>query len=165
MTLDYKTFGARLQTASEILVNLKLGMDFKMYPLSMHFEKWGWDYHESNISFKFDESCVRLSWLQIFKSKYLHFHFDFGEGQSIKISSKYQNQFFNSKCQNIGCIDPDFCADFAIFLHFSRSTRIYSRKCVKMSKTCKNPLHQISENFRKCLKNGHILIFWLYFIL
>ena len=36
-----------------------------------------------------------LHWLQIFKSKYLHFHFDFAEGQSIKISQKYQNPFFN----------------------------------------------------------------------
>ena len=51
--------------------------------------------------------------------------------QSIKIRRRAL------KYQNIGCIDADFCADFAIFLHFSRSTRIYWRKCVKMSKNAK----------------------------
>ena len=84
--------------------------------------------------------------------RYLHFHFDFAEGQSIKISPKYQNPFFNSKYQNIGCIDAEFCADFAIFLHFSRSTRIYWRKCVKMSKNAKilrTKFRKFSENQQK----------------
>ena len=85
----------------------------------------------------------------------------------INISPKYQNPFFNSNYQNIGCIDAEFCADFAIFLHFSRSTRIYWRKYVKMLKNAKilRSSHQISEIFRKSAKNGHILILWLYSIL
>ena len=87
--------------------------------------------------------------------------------QRAKVS-KYHQIFkirFSTQNINIGCIDAEFCADFAIFLHFSRSTRIYWRKCVKMLKKCKNPSHQISEIFRKSAKNGHVLIFWLYIII
>ena len=104
-----------------------------------------------------DPAC--WSWLQILEYKYLYFHFGLAEAQSIKISSKYQNPFFNSKYQNIGCIDADFCADFAIFLHFSRSTRIYWRKCVKMSKNAKI----LRTKFRKFSENQQkTVIFWYF---
>ena len=90
------------------------------------------------------------TWVQILKYKILHFHFDFRRGP---------------KYQNIGCIDADFCADFAIFLHFSRSTRIYCRKRVKISKNAKI-LRTKFGNFQKMSKKkGHILILWLYFVL
>ena len=46
--------------------------------------------------------------------KYLYFQFDFANGQSIKISQKYQN---------IGWIDADFNERGVIFQHFSSSTR------------------------------------------
>ena len=54
-------------------------------------------------------------WVQTFKYKYLYFHFGFAEGQSIKISSKYQNIKLLSKYQNIGCIEADFWHRGAIF--------------------------------------------------
>ena len=34
-----------------------------------------------------------VPWVPISSSKYLHFHFEFGEGQNTKIPSKYQNPF------------------------------------------------------------------------
>ena len=75
------------------------------------------------------------------------------------MSRKYQNPFFNSKYQNIGCIDADFCADFAIFLHFSRSTRIYWRKCFKMSKNAKI----LRTKFRKFSEHQQkTVIFWYF---
>jgi hypothetical protein len=66
------------------------------------------------------------------------FHFDFAEGQIIKISPNYQNPIGASNYQNIGCIDADFCDQGAIFQHFSKSTRIFCRKRVKISEIIKN---------------------------
>ena len=68
------------------------------------------------------------------------------------------------KYQNIGCIDADFCADFAIFLHFSRSTRIICRKRVKMpenARILRTNFRKIIQIFRKWAKSGCILILWL----
>ena len=75
--------------------------------------------------------------------------------QSIKIRRRAL------KYQNIGCIDADFCADFAIFLHFSRSTRIICRKRIKLPENARI----LRTNFLKISENKHILILWLYSIL
>ena len=75
--------------------------------------------------------------------------------QSIKIRRRAL------KYQNIGCIDAAFCADFAIFLHFSRSTRIICRKRVKLPENARI----LRTNFRKFSENKHILILWLFSIL
>ena len=75
--------------------------------------------------------------------------------QSIKIRRRAL------KYQNIGCIDADFCADFAIFLHFSRSARMICRKRVKLPENARI----LRTNFLKIAENKHILILWLYSIL
>ena len=65
-----------------------------------------------------------------FSSKNMcNFHFDFAEGQSIKISSKYQN---------ISCIDADFYDQGAIVQHFSGF-------CWDLTR-----IRRIPANFRKC---------------
>ena len=91
----------------------------------------------SGCRFSSKTSCIFTLILQSAKVPKYH--------QSIKIRRRAL------KYQNIGCIDADFCADFAIFLHFSRSTRIYCRKRVKMSKNAKI-LRTKFGNFQKMSK-------------
>ena len=63
-----------------------------------------------------------VRWLQIVKYKYVYFHFDFAEGQSPKMSLKYQN---------IGCIDVDFC-DHGAF-EFRQIPAKFCQQLVKFS--------------------------------
>ena len=71
-----------------------------------------------------------VHWLQLVKYRYSYFHLDFVEGQSIKISSKYQH---------LGSIDPDSCDQGAICQH---------------SECCRNSANygQITPEFRCCAK-------------
>ena len=83
----------------------------------------GFNVGSTGCRFSRKTSCILILILQSAKVPKYH--------QSIKIRRRAL------KHQNIGCIDADFCADFAFFLHFSRSTRICCRKRVKFSKSAK----------------------------
>ena len=76
--------------------------------------------------------------------------------QSAKVPKYHQSIKLRRralKYRKIGCIDADFCADFAIFLHFSRSTRIICRKRVKLPENARI----LRTNFLKISENRHIL--------
>ena len=90
-----------------------------------------------------------------------------------KTSWKYQNPPESLKYQNIGCIGSDFCADFAIFQHFSRSTWIICRKRAKISENAKiirTKFRKFSENeqnpgYFDILAVFYTLIRWMIFVL
>jgi hypothetical protein len=117
-------------------------------------------------SFELVRSCgagATICWLQTLDSNYLHFHFEFAEGQIIKISPNYQNpvqtNFRASNYQNIGCIDADFCDQGAIFSIFRNGPEYIAENGSNFQKLSKTFAPKFA-NLEEIAKNCHILIIW-----